>query len=125
MKVELELPEIEGYEYTGEFRPVRTQEYYLDTDNVPLYPAKRNGAVDGSYYYPIMRPVAMWRDARPGDLENGPVECRCRDTTTQEWSLATLAAYSAAPSDELRYGMMDTEGELGAWFAYCQVKDNA
>lgn len=125
MKVELELPEIEGYEYTGEFRPVRTQEYYLDTDNVPLYPAKRNGAVDGSYYYPIMRPVAMWRDARPGDLENGPVECRYKDGFQDPWMQGFFTAYSAGEDDNLRFGIGDDRASLDEWYAYCQVKDNA
>ena len=30
MKVEIDLPEIEGYEYTGEYRCPKAGEYYLD-----------------------------------------------------------------------------------------------
>lgn len=119
MKVELELPEIKGFEYTGEYRAPRHDEWFYNDDRVT------KAESDYMAEYPIMRPVAKWRDARPGDLENGPVACRCRDSIRQDWSPAVFAAYSAAPSDELRYGMVDDEGELGSWCAFCQVKDNA
>ena len=34
MKVEIELPEIDGFEYTGEFNHAAYDDYYLDTDMV-------------------------------------------------------------------------------------------
>ena len=34
MKLEIDLPEIEGYEYTGEFRCPKAGEYYLDGSGV-------------------------------------------------------------------------------------------
>lgn len=36
MKIEIELPEIEGYEYTGEYRKPKEMEHYVDLDGRPF-----------------------------------------------------------------------------------------
>ena len=36
MKIEMEMPEIEGYEYTGEQREPKADEYFLDLDGRPF-----------------------------------------------------------------------------------------
>jgi len=36
MKIEIELPEIEGYEFTGEYRDPKMNEYYLDGGEIEI-----------------------------------------------------------------------------------------
>lgn len=45
MKVTIDLPEIEGYEYTGEYRDPRDKESYLDGDGCFINSSKRNPLV--------------------------------------------------------------------------------
>jgi hypothetical protein len=55
MKVEIELPELEGFEYTGEYRPVMSGEYFLNSNNKPEF-------ASSSYVsnYHILKPVEKW-----------------------------------------------------------------
>ena len=74
MKVSVELPEIEGYEYTGEFRAPQYGENYLNTLNLPsismtissgcesepkaiILRPKRWRAKEGSNYYTIAQGI--------------------------------------------------------------------
>ena len=50
MKIELELPEIEGFEYTGEYRIPLYGEYYQI-----LREAQQNKGKTYNYNYPILR----------------------------------------------------------------------
>ena len=121
VKVEMELPAIEGYEYTGEYREFKVGEYFLtDTTKKIVEKAKYNSGAE----YPIMRPVTKWRDARASDLENGPVECRVRDHEDDDWEYGLFAGYSVEPNCEHRYCILEDDC-LGYWHIYCQVKDNA
>ena len=119
MKVELELPEVKGFEYTGEYRAPKYEEWFYNDTHVT------RAESDYMAEYPIMRPVAKWRDARPGDLENGPVECRYKDGFQDPWMQGFFTAYSAGEDDNLRFGIGDDRASLDEWYAYCQVKDNA
>lgn len=122
VKVEMELPAIEGYEYTGEYREFKVGEYFLtDTTKKIVEKAKYDSGAE----YPIMRPVTKWRDARPGDLENGPVECRYKDGYQDGWEEGYFVAYSAAIDDDCRFGCSDQDDCMDDWYVYCQVKDNA
>ncbi len=49
MKVEIDLPEIPGYEYTGEYRPYTTGEFYYD------HGGAQKANWDSGGYYPILR----------------------------------------------------------------------
>ena len=54
MKVEIELPEIEGYEYTGEYRNARPDDYYA-SGRIAVQPRETT-----LYSYFILRPVTKW-----------------------------------------------------------------
>ena len=55
MKIEIDLPEIKGYEYTGEYRPPRNDEWFLDTDHLEYLAVKAFNNYDIEYQYPILR----------------------------------------------------------------------
>jgi hypothetical protein len=45
MKITLDLPEIEGYEYTGEYRAAKASEWFLDGTNKPYqYPTNNHAS---------------------------------------------------------------------------------
>lgn len=119
MKVELELPEIKGFEYTGEYRAPKYEEWFYNDIHVI------RAESDYMAEYPIMRPVIKWRDARPGDLENGPVECRYREDKRLDWEEGYFIAISVGKSDHLQFGVSDDEDIVDTWVQFCQVKDNA
>jgi len=48
MKVEIELPEIEGYEYTGEYRVPRKGEYTLGFTSLTVCSIKYDCSMNGS-----------------------------------------------------------------------------
>ena len=52
MKIELDLPEIEGYEYTGEYRKPKEDEYYKAVRDA------RQAESDSSSEYPILKKKA-------------------------------------------------------------------
>ena len=52
MKIELDLPEIEGYEYTGEYRRPKEDEYYKGTVDA------RQADSDSGSEYPILKKKA-------------------------------------------------------------------
>jgi hypothetical protein len=52
MKVELNLPEIPGYEYTGEYRPFAVGEFYYDEGGI------NRATWNSSSHYPIVRAKA-------------------------------------------------------------------
>jgi hypothetical protein len=56
MKIELDLPEIEGYEYTGEYRIVEADDYYLEATNEAVFQPTNCGKTRG--YYPILKKKA-------------------------------------------------------------------
>ena len=51
MKVELELPEVAGYEYTGEYRPFAVGEFYYNENEV------HKATWSSSSCYPIMKAI--------------------------------------------------------------------
>lgn len=58
MKVEIELPEIDGYEYTGEYRCPKYGEYYLAANSLTR---EKNQLDEGSIWARhILRPVSKW-----------------------------------------------------------------
>lgn len=120
VKVTFELPEVKGYEYTGEYGSPCAGEFYLDVED-----GVKKATYNMRGEYPIMRPIASWRDAKPSDLENGPVECRYKDGHQDPWMEGYFTAYSAGEDDDLRFGVGDDTASLDGWYAYCQVKDNA
>jgi hypothetical protein len=56
MKIELDLPEIEGYEYTGEYRTVEAYDYYLEASNEAVFQPPNCGKTIG--HYPILKKKA-------------------------------------------------------------------
>jgi hypothetical protein len=123
VKATVTLPEFEGFEYTGEVRELSQGDHYLDLDVFQPEVAKWTKTYTSKFLYVVMRPVPTWRDARPSDLENGPVRCRCRDTEKEEWQTGYLCAYMA--KDPFRFGISRADGKLEQWSIFCQVQDNA
>ena len=127
VKVEMELPAVPGFEYTGEYRNPRRGECYLhDGDDPNVVTA----SYDITAEYPIMRKAAKWREARPSDLENGPVVCRYSDDSQEietNPSIGYFCGYDAIRGTEYPFAVMEeADGEeADGWFRYCQVKDNA
>lgn len=75
VKVELELPEIPGYEYTGEYRPVLTGELYQDKGSI------QKAGWDTIGCYPIARPktkppiiIYKWLVNYNTSTDNDPVD---------------------------------------------------
>lgn len=63
VKVSMELPELpEGFEYTGEYRAARGEEYFLSSDGVQR---EHSGTFAE---YPIIRKCEVWRDATAQDI---------------------------------------------------------
>ena len=59
MDVLIDLPEIEGYEYTGEFRCPKAGEYYLDGSGVSCIIMEAVATILGVRFH-IIRPI-RWR----------------------------------------------------------------
>jgi hypothetical protein len=57
MKIELDLPEIEGYEYTGEHRIAEAGDYYLEASNEAVFQRPNCGKTIG--HYPILKKKAV------------------------------------------------------------------
>lgn len=63
VKVSMELPELpEGFEYTGEYRAARGEEYFLSSDGIQR---EHSGTFAE---YPIIRKCEVWRDATAQDI---------------------------------------------------------
>lgn len=127
VKVEMELPAVPGFEYTGEYRNPRRGECYLHDQEDP-------NVVTASYditaEYPIMRKATVWREARPSDLDNGPVVCRYSDDSQQietNPEIGYFCGYDACRGAEYPFGICCDEDDSGVdgYFRYCHVEDNA
>lgn len=118
VKVEMELPELpEGYEYTGEYRPARADEWHMD-GNDEL--SQSYETTMGSYL--IVR-KSKWRKAKPSDLDNGPVKCRFRDSTYDDWETGYFIGFHASPDVDCQYMIGEGDEDLhGEWYAYCEVE---
>jgi hypothetical protein len=127
VKVEMSLPLVEGFEYTGEYRcPMKGDLYLLDAE----VPGATNATYNTPAEYPIMRKETSWREARPSDLDNGPVVCRysddSRDIETNP-DIGFFVGYDACRGTEYPFAVAEEEDsdEPDGYFRYCQVKDNA
>lgn len=127
VKVEVTFPLIEGFEYTGEYRSPKEGEVYLRD-------ADEGNATKCTHFlaagYPIMRKAETWREARPSDLDNGPVVCRYSDDSQDietNPEIGFLVGYDACRGTEYPFAVAEEEDhdEIDGWFRYCQVKDNA
>ena len=114
----MELPELpEGYEYTGEYRPARADEWHMD-GNDEL--SQSYETTMGSYL--IVR-KSKWRKAKPSDLDNGPVKCRYRDESYDAWETGHFIGFLANMDVDYPYMIGEDETDLhGEWFAYCEVE---
>jgi hypothetical protein len=68
MKIELDLPEIEGYEYTGEHRQAEAGDYYLEATNQAVFQVASCGKTIG--HYPILKKKAPKYETRFIDKNN-------------------------------------------------------
>ncbi len=119
VKVEMELPELpEGYEYTGEYRPARADEWHMD-GNDEL--SQSYDTTMGSYL--IVR-KSKWRKAKPSDLDNGPVKCRYWDDPSVGWTDGYLMGFHAYPGTDYPYMVVieETDDDYDNWYAYCEVE---
>jgi hypothetical protein len=112
MKVKIELPELEGYEYTGEYREVAANEYYLD-----VFGEAKKAEADVYEPYPILKPVEKWIVPTLEYMQENykwgeTVEARVKDTINVEWSMSRLE------SIDDRYATDD-----GLSWRYCEIKE--
>jgi hypothetical protein len=68
MKITLDLPEIEGYEYTGEHRQAEAGDYYLEVTNEAAFRHLNCGKTRG--HYPILKKKAPKYETRFIDKQN-------------------------------------------------------
>ena len=127
VKVTMDLPLITGFEYTGEYRqPMQGEPFLRDTDNHIVDTSSYGMAAE----YPIMRKAEVWREARPSDLDNGPVVCRYSDDSQDietNPEIGYLVGYDACRGTEYPFAVAEEKDsdEPDGYFRYCQVKDNA
>ncbi len=80
MQVDLQVEVPKGFELTGEYRPPRTDEWFLRWDGQQI-----KSTYDWPTAFLILRKVDTWRDATLDDLkrvmDGETVECRCIDGT--------------------------------------------
>lgn len=115
MKVEIDLPEIEGFEYTGEWRSPLKGEWYTHGDGViqAAFDHTRTCSM-------ILRKVEKWRPATLDDvirvLRGECVPARFRDTSKQDWVYGYLmgGVRDVAPS---------WMSPSGFRWLYCEVKE--
>jgi len=62
MKIEIELPEIEGFEYTGEYTMPKVGEYYLDIHFKPF----ERVSINSNDPFPILRKLKPKRVFKDG-----------------------------------------------------------
>jgi hypothetical protein len=116
VKVTLGMPEVEGYEYTGEFRKIVDGELYLNDGMV------RHGRTCGQY--PVLRKIDRWRSATVEDairaLQGIRIEARFWDSALHpaEKTYGVLASF--VPS--FRYPWI-REGVQPGCFRFCEVKE--
>lgn len=123
--VNMQLPDVAGYEYSGEYRSPKIGEHFLSAVDALVKTAGTNMTAE----FPILRPAPKWRDARPGDLENGPVHCRYSDNLDHmrngKASEGYFCNYDACKHTDYAFGVCeDADGEqVDSYWRYCQVKD--
>lgn len=125
--VNIQLPEVEGYEYSGEYRSPKAGEHYLAESDKPAI--VKMATMPVSAEYPILRPSKKWRDARPGDLENGPVPCRYSDNLDDirngKATEGYFCTYDACQGTDYAFGVCEDadDEEVDSYWRYCQVKE--
>ena len=100
MKIELDLPEIEGYEYTGEYRKPKEDEYYKAVRDA------RQAESDSSSEYPILKKKAP-KYQRVQVLNGGCMPIFCSDGNfvsvgALKDAVKTLACFEYAMSETAR-----------------------
>ena len=103
MKIEIELPEIDGFEYTGEYGMPKVGDWFVYADG-DVVQAK----VDFKDSYPrfILKPVEKWI---PANLEyiqehyqwGEVVEVRVRDNVDSGWISTNITYYDALEWDHV------------------------
>jgi hypothetical protein len=101
MKIEIELPEIDGFEYTGEYKIPNIEDHYLDSSLNPNFAMEKICSP-----YPILKPIEKWI---PANLEyiqehykwGEAVEVRIKDYGDDEWSFTNITYYDASEWDRI------------------------
>ncbi len=81
MKVEIELPKIEGFEYTGEYRKAKKREWFLGINNGTATTSSKNTG----FTVHILKKVKQWREITPLEAlkelyeANGELDCQLYD----------------------------------------------
>lgn len=117
IKVKMNLPKIEGYEYTGELRVPEIGEYILDGFGSGVMEV-RCTLISRNF---ILKPVERWivptkeyiqKYYKWGDL----IEARFRDYEDRDWSSSYLIYIDEIRNHPYR------EKHCGTFWKYCEIK---
>lgn len=124
MQIDLKLNPPEGYEFTGEYRNVKTGELYFYIDSLGNI-FVNTALSDTSFPYLILRKVDIWRKATIDDLkriEDGEkVECRVWDGVVWQGDYI-LVGWSGFPSNNQYWNVKSKDGFHSYW-QKCEVKE--
>jgi len=115
MKTELDLPEIEGFEYTGEYRKPKAGEFYLGGGK-----DVHECILDGSIFSrPVMERVASWVVPTEEYLQENhkwgeTVKARFRDIESDDWHVGYLRVIEKGV--DLQYF-----DHIGNCWRYCEI----
>lgn len=110
VSVTMELPAIEGYEYTGEYRKVRREESFLSMSDDTQPTHSINGKPYGNCYH-ILKKVKTWR--KVNCLEDIGKKARFRDGNLDAWIYDNLFSVM---NQQRSY-----ENCNGLTFQYCEI----
>lgn len=124
MQIDLKLNPPKGYEFTGEYRNVKSGEYYFYIDSLGNIFA--NTALgDSSFPYLILRKIDVWREATIDDLKRvkagEKVECRVWDGVVWQENY-TLIGWSRYPSNYESWSVRCKDGFYSGR-RKCEVKE--
>jgi hypothetical protein len=93
MKIVIDLPEIEGFEYTGEYRKIKNGDWFLNEDLKPI-----RSSCTGDVF-PILKPVEKWIVPTLEYMQENykwgeGAEARVRDYSNDVWRDDSLYAIS-------------------------------
>jgi hypothetical protein len=117
MKVEIDLPEIDGFQYTGEYRSVKYGERYLFYTS---YMSEWKNKEESHHKFHILIPTEKWITPTLEYMQEHykwgeEIPCRVRDYNHHEWSDYILKSIKEG---EFPYVCL-----CGEDYKYCEIKE--